>query len=756
MEVLKVSDIINKFLGRKRAEKKKKKLKEISERKVVKKKKSKRSEILNKIFNKKDINNQDIDKIIMENDIQLDDETKQYFYNLSKLKSDFNKRLSLPSNLITGDIVVYAKYNVKTDIISNDKLINTFILNAKIPNDKMPYVSFCNLVKVSSASMEPLIYNEKELVFYEYYVEDFSKYFSLATKNEDVKNSNNYKKENDVVADFKIGNDRYEGRSNTDYFIVYLKSFNTNKLDGLINEMKYMKKDKGELKSGIKTVKRGTGLFFFQQSFLTTDFSPSFVVLNNKYTFTYLAKLKINPEDMFNYLYDCINAAPDGNEDLPIRRDIITPDNIDAFMIMIDIITFLIPNSGFYKKIYTSYETCKENIFYIKQDYQMLKQIAVAFYDSFNLRLNLDKIASLYTLCNNYMSKQAAWSRYYSDTDVTDLFNFIGKYGIVFHNFITLDKVNFVSNIRTCCEAILNTKMNQNTNLEEIVRKVGVSVYSRFINDASTACFYEIRSPYGFLTNLVGDLDLKVAANDITDILKKIGASSDKSAMDFIQEESKQSPEAIVQNTQERMLYQTIRSTVAGVFNLDSMKTINTLIKQLPSNSGIKLLSDETTFSELDSVNTNLMTKAQAVNQNLYNTLKNNEGVIKTFLKLLILLREYLFDLSILAMKVGTENDIKVYNIYSNVIKDILVPNDGNYDNLIKLIDYIYQNQKTVFLEYIKNTFIEKPAQQQQQQQQAQGGQQQQQQQGGSWGQPTQQKDMGTWGNQQGGNQGGQ
>lgn len=744
---MKVSDIINKFLSKKHERKKKKTLKQISTKTRIQKRKSRKNEILDKIFQKKTDDHAVIDQVLLENDVQLDDESRNFYYNLSKLRSDYNKKLTLPTGLVSGDIVLYESYNLTTNIVNNDKLINTFIFNKKISDTTSEdLLKISELSKVTICSDEPIIYSEDDLNVNEFYIEDFSKKFSFVTSDNPIKNAKSYMDKNvDFTARFKIGNVGYIGKADKEYILVYDNVMGAEKVDNLMKQQKFIRKDKGELKIGLKKIKKGTGLFYFQQTFPVTDFSPSFLMFNDSYKFQVMIKIKINPEDFFNYLYD--NVKNSTYDNLKLGPEFINIYNIDNVIVMIYLISFLVPNvdQGF-KKVYESYDKCRENLFYIKQDYQLFRQLCLSFYDNFSSRLNLDRIASVYTLCNNYLTKQEAWSRYYKDGDLANLVEFINRFGGVLANFLKLDKVNVAKQIQLCCEAILNTRMNQGTNLEAIVRQVGTTVYSLTLANYGTACLLDMRSQYGFLTNLYGDNPKNVNVNvNINDMLRRIGANDNQNAMENLMDAEKNEPENIRINTMLDTFVKACENTIGGFFNPDDVvKNMNVLIKQIRENDknntiGIKEINPDDVYKNIDATMTKLIDSYKNLNRNdMVENINKNKKIIETSIKVLlvlILLCKYCGEAY---FKLGNNEQQIFYQNVSNLVNEYLLPQDGNYNELIKYVDSIWKNPSMCVFEYIKNNYLAK-LKQEEEKQKAQAQAQQQE---------------STWGKDQGGNKG--
>lgn len=715
MNTLKVTDIVTKFLNKKRS-RKKLKLKEISTKAKVKKKKSKKTEILDKIFQKKTDDQPSIDQVILENDLKLDDETKKYFYALNKLRSDYNKRLSLPANLITGDITYYINISLETNVINNDKLTNCFLLYNNIGEYEniKKLIGSSRLSNVSIASTDMILFSEKDLYTKEFYVEDFTKFYSFITTDDPRGSFNEYFKKG-ITMDFKIEGQKYEGRGSDNFIMTYLLGTDEKKLKLIFDSAQYLTREKGQFKVGLKPIKKGSGLFYFQQTFPITDFCPGYCLLDKKYTFGALYKAKINPEDLFNMLYNFSMKNP--NDPLPLNDDFLNVSNIDSLMIIVNLLSYIVGNDEI-KKVCVSYEKCKENIFYIKQDYQLFRQACLSFYDNFSVKLNLDRLASVYVLCNNYLTKAITYSRYYTDPDLTPLLTFIQKYGSTFYNFLTLGRTNVITQIRDVCDNILNAKLQNIDDLENGARNVGMTIYNLTMSDTSNnkACLYDIRSPFGFLTNLVGNssgivsnvtFDYKEIFEDKMKNLMNI----DDSPVDQMQQELNDEPQKVSSDALKNSLYTSLQQIIETPFNIDSVNIVNNLINEYNTAEGETVVMPVNTQPMDDSCNliyTNLTDALGKANQgNVVSEFNQNKNYVISVLKTTLVLKEYLTILAQLGNSIQNQGiNADVYNHYSLVIfNDLLKPQNKNYQNLVNYIQAAIANNKLVMYTYLTNNF---------------------------------------------------
>lgn len=684
--IIKISDIAEKFLKKKR-ERKKIKLKEIGKKQRVQKKSSKKNTILNKIFNKKNIDNNAIDQVLAENNIEISDDTRKYFFNLSKLKSDYSRTISLPANLVSNRISFFSKYSAQSVFITSDALMCGYQASSS---------NLSNLLKIGRinslqvASLDPILLIDNETTMYEYYLEDFNKNFSFFSVVD--KNSLNYEEvfnSQENILNFTLNNINYNSKGNKNFILINESKMNNEVIKSNILNSVFLKKEKGEIKQGLKPIKKGSGLYYFQQKINTVDFSPSYLVLNKVYNFNFLVKVSCNTEDLFNYLYNNIK----NNKNFGLDNNFITVTNLDDFMTLVIILTNLLNID--YKEIIESYNKCRENIFYIKQDYLLFKQMCLSFYDNFSLKLNLDRLASTLVLATNYKTKAETYLKYYQDNDLNSFKTMLNNFGKTLYNFINLDKISIANMIIACCDAILNDKIPPNDDIENIVRDVGKNIYN-LLSFGNNNVINEVRSPYSFLTNLVGN-DPDLSKGNLNIILKRLTDNNpDKNISEQMMEYMDiDGGNKDVKNNMLNMAINALVGITDGNLDLSSINTVNTILNDLKESD--KNFTDYNDINigdysnEINNIYTALITKLKNNNFNIskeqFNDIEQNRknDIILALNKLY-----YLHDLSdtLVGLYENIDNDkVNYYNYIRNIIYYIMLfPYNNSYDTLIKFI----------------------------------------------------------------------
>ena len=159
----------------------------------------------------------------------------------------------------------------------------------------------------------------------------------------------------------------------------------------------------------------------------------------------------------------------------------------------------------------------KTNFYYIKQDFYSFRNIVLAFYDSFSSRINLDTLLKIHKGCNEFLLNYKNTEQYYSDEGNENMKKFkklLKANGKVIYNFIIGDFEDYIKNIKMTCDVILNTYDTEE--VEKLVRSIAYKIYN-IMFDKEKPCLYDVRSPFAFLTNIIG----KEQVDNLTDIIEE-------------------------------------------------------------------------------------------------------------------------------------------------------------------------------------------------------------------------------------------
>ena len=560
-----------------------------------------------------------------------------------------------------------------------------------------------------------LLYTDKDLYTREFYVEDFTKFYSFITTDDPVGNFNDYYNRGSSIT-FKIEDQKYEGRGSDNFILCYLSGTDESKLKLIFSNTQFLVREKGQFKTGFKPIKKGSGLFYFQQTFSITDFCPGYCVLNEKHDFGALYKIKLNPEDLFNELYNYFMKNP-SETSLPLNSNFVNIYNLESVLTIVNLLSYIIGNDDM-KKTYNSYEKCKENIFYIKQDYQLFRQTCLSFYDNFSTKLNLDRLASVYVLCNNYLTKAVTYSKYYTDPDLIPVISFIKLYGQTLYNFITLGKTGVITQIRDICDNILNAKLNKIDDLENGARNVGMIIYNLTMTDIENkkSCLYDIRSPFGFLTNLIGNSS-GIVSNVTFDYkeqyeekMKSMGMSLDETLTSKMEEDIVDQPQQASIDATKKSLYSTLQKIINTSFGIDSVNIVNNLIEQYnnaENDNVIQEVNTQSLFADCDSIYTSIVEALNKNNQQEFITqLNKQKDFVMAIIKVLLVLRDYLMILSQLSNTIQNEAiNGDTYGHYATVITNILKPQGQNFTDLVNFVKAVLQNNNLVTYAYLQSNY---------------------------------------------------
>jgi hypothetical protein len=343
----------------------------------------------------------------------------------------------------------------------------------------------------------------------------------------------------------------------------------------------------------------------------------------------------------------------------------------------------------------------------------MFRQLCLSFYDNFSSRLNLDRLAACYTLATNYITRTEPYKKYYNDNDFGLIKTFLAKYGVAFYNFVVLDKLDLAFQIKECCDIILNNKIgNTNDDLETVVRKLGLKIYDIMYN-SKNGCLYDIRTPYSFLTNLVGN-DPTLASANLNEMLKKLSGNQQtiiENIKDKMEEDEQKNVQKAVSINTKNIVITTLENYIKSSLNVNDIVNINKLLLKLKDESPD---DDYTPFNltdydgDINDVYTNFIVKAKnlGATPDELRKLQNNDKVeVLNIIQKLYLLADVLDTLSGLLEGSNTQMSEYYLNV-CNIIKYIILkPYNDDYNPIVNIVKARIQDANLVLYTWITSTF---------------------------------------------------
>lgn len=489
----------------------------------VSKQKSEKNKMIQKMLAMKTDKTEFLDEYLSKNNIQLTADQKKYFYAINKLRSDYNKRISIPKSLISNRIYIYYLIkNVKYYFISNDLLTN--IAMFYVSNNNWKKLGFEKCVTMENAticSSDTINKDLEDTEIHECYIEDMNTNISFVGLNENSSEEEISKiiQEPTVKKIFKYNNDEYTilTKVETKQMIVYKnKEFedNAKKIYEAIKRTATIHREKGELKKGFKPINKKEGVFFFQQTMALTDFCPSIVITKEEVLYNILYKLEINPEELLNYYTT-------GEGEKVIYNNLINFENLEEMMAFFNVLRFVTQLKEGVTDMINNYNKSIKIIAMFKKEYIDFKTIVITFYDSFMYKLNIDVILKIFNLCNKFINQSNIFKKYEVNTEYQNFIEQVKPYGQTLYNFLKYPKGDFIKTLYSLCNDIINNTHDKQVDFfSNAVRTMGLTMYDMFfqgkINILNT-----IRSPFSFLTNIIGDSQTDTLRKNLTSLIQK-------------------------------------------------------------------------------------------------------------------------------------------------------------------------------------------------------------------------------------------
>ena len=420
-------------------------------------------------------------------------------------------------------------YSLEGNVFSNDKLFWLARLTKLVPKDILNLLVIPNMSLSLQTRCRPTEQNIQKG-----YIQDLSKNFCFIGK----KQMEKYKTEDIADAalgdteekfkakcsdfdggkynkiDFSYGSTAYKGFFFSEGVTLCYESGTTRE-----NLIKYIDdvnvyENKTDYKSGFKILQIGSATnVFMSQKVKLVDFVPGSVVLKINLPYIYSIESEYDIAALDDYLRTREIAKKKDLDDY-FLPDMVQWDTLDTFVNYVSILFFstFIEKAEFYSKaqdFMEGYKNNKDFYDYYKKFVIMFKNFTLKFFDSFYNKINIDVCKSLLKQYNNKIKGIFSDIRD-NAPEIDKLKELFEKCGLqktcrVCYNCCAKhdDIFRILTNIVAVLEQIDNGIA---TNLESNLRSVGVQIFDIMrCSRAETYLLDEIRTPYIFLGNLVGN-----------------------------------------------------------------------------------------------------------------------------------------------------------------------------------------------------------------------------------------------------------
>lgn len=503
---------IEKF--RKSKKKIQKELESISGKQKTKKIASEKESILINLLRKKISGEKAIGEYLDEKGMKATSAEIKWLKTLVDLKFDL-RPLSLWPNLFNKPIKYKTVSNFDIRNVTGDKLIARYYQGEAI---KGVMERCCNVMRVGYYSNNLMTIEDEQKAF-EYYVEDFSLYYTGPFYEN---NANTYVQSKDQLT---IKGEKYNvaiggNGMNKEDVIIFKETLEfQNVIEKLNNQVK-IKSEKG-LKKGIREYKYSPGNYYFNQEVILTDIFPPILVLPKIMNFTLLFDGEI---DIEAYL-----EAIKSKEEEDININLLSIDNLEPIMNLIGVIGLIFDGKIFFKTDYTYqqvYEYYWENKIYfgpVKSLYNDFRTIVIFYMESFTVRVSIDRMKKVYDSCVSWLETWEQFLKSRANQITNKFLSYIFDTDNMFSNFINHSQ-QVISTLKYSSELCISPNSSDIDNLEKTLRASALIIQNCLIA-GKNKMIPEYRSPFSFLGNTIGDpqyaQDVFKFAQDLIEIADK-------------------------------------------------------------------------------------------------------------------------------------------------------------------------------------------------------------------------------------------
>lgn len=458
-----------------------------------------------------------------------DDQVKHYFELASMNIHLYNMKLLRPLITSPMTIVLESPLHGTFTYLTTDLLF--WADKVHVAMDKSQDKNFLQCTELSKVfvySERAIVHNKPKLELEEFYIQDFSTQLSFPNvKVGDIPEQymSDWKSFLTVHRLFSIYGKIYHFRGTPDekYGIFWDDSDknldSSKKIYEYIKNSVRIKKEKGELKKGIKEFNKTSKAFYFQDWIRPTTFCPSVIQLPSyayvqAKTFFYM---KLDPEEFMNFL--------NRTNQLTFPLSSITPENTHSFCELLRVALITVPalkDYEYYRNLIELYFLNVEIFKKIREHYIQFKKIILMFYDSFSSRIMIDRLLKISELCTKYLDDDDVLRA--SSVELESAKAFYSKMDEKIVSLTNNYFKNFTSQLVLLIKYVISELCVKNANteqLEPLVRTTGWAIYSCFYGNASQ-CIPETRSPCAFFGNLTGEYSAEYINQKLNSLFQKV------------------------------------------------------------------------------------------------------------------------------------------------------------------------------------------------------------------------------------------
>ena len=476
---------------------------------------SQKESLLTTLIKKKAVRDEDIIKNAAEKGISPGTkEERDYFAQLVSMSlGNTIKKKSLMPNLMSTPLKIYSLMKIANSFVTSDILYWLSISYANFSS----YFSIGTMKSVYVISQGPIIYEDPKKLDCFYAEDNDTRFYTNITDPQVALTLT------DPVP-YDISGDSYQLYGTPDK----QKQVYTLTIPGNLDQQRetirnkiantIFIKTKSDLVSGIKIIDQESGAAYFQSNIKVTDFSPPTLNFRNNVDFYCLSKYELDPNLLLNNIDLSVNDVRFVN--------LLDLENIHAFAELIGILCLKGGMSDELKnqlmKAYKYYVDNKPMFTLVKKMYSEFKNITLQYLDSFQNRIQLDRMEKLKEKVSNYLEEYDVF------LNIPELDRFKSEFLEPFKKNCT-NALNFMKStqIKEAIELVKNalkviTDGNMKlTNIEEHVRAAALNLF-KFMFNGTMPVLNNIRSTNSFLSSVTGNMTESGLGEKINTFLEDI------------------------------------------------------------------------------------------------------------------------------------------------------------------------------------------------------------------------------------------
>ena len=300
---------------------------------------------------------------------------------------------------------------------------------------------------------------------------------------------------------FEYGGILYCASADADSCLIFPENMKLEDVIKKVNETVIFHDEKGKFELNAKSVPTKDKPRFVSCRVKGDNFCPCFMQFEKAITCNYLYRVKLDNNKIFEYWDEQI--AKKGVE-IKRPRNILYWDNIEGFFDFLQI--YIITST--YKELCGKYKACldiyyehKTAIMFWKQNQLEYQRILYEFFNSFNTKLNYDKLMRLYNRIKKYIETRALlMNDKESYKPITGLFNSLGRLCDMINNQFNGEVMFIADKMQDLLEQLDQGVLED----PEDLRKLGFAIYCCSYADDSgvNPAFPFVFAPGAFLGNV--------------------------------------------------------------------------------------------------------------------------------------------------------------------------------------------------------------------------------------------------------------